>query len=127
MLNEYKKLNNLDVFGPQYATIMFRQENFRALRYVNLIKENRCGKITGRACADGIRQRTYIVREESTSPTIALEDLRVSLLINTHEGRAVQTFDVPGLYLHASFHDDKVVHIKFEGEFVDIMCEVNPG
>ena len=31
-----------------------------------------------------------------------------------------------GAYLHASLPDDKVVHIKFEGESVDIMCEVNP-
>ena len=49
----------------------------------------------------------------------------VLLLIDSHEGRAVQTFDVTGAYLHASLLDDKVVHMKFEGESVDIMCEVN--
>ena len=40
--------------------------------------------------------------------------------------RAVQNFDVPGAYLHASLPYDKVVHMKFKGEFVKIMCEVNP-
>jgi len=30
-------------------------------------------------------------------------------------------FDVPGAYLHASLPD-----MKFKGEFVEIMCEVNP-
>ena len=39
-----------------------------------------------------------------------------------HEGRVVQTFDVPEAYLHASLPYDKVVHMKFEGEFVEIMC-----
>ena len=38
---------------------------------------------------------------------------------------AVYTFDVPEAYLHASLPDDNIVHMKFEGEFVDIMCEVN--
>ena len=47
-------------------------------------------------------------------------------MIDSHEGKAVQTFDVTGAYLHASLPDDKVVHMKFEGEFVEIMCEVNP-
>ena len=59
-------------------------------------------------------------------PTIALEALFVSLLIDAHEGRSVQTFDVPGAYIHASLPDDKVVHMKFEDKFVEIMCEVNP-
>ena len=60
------------------------------------------------------------------SSTIVLEALFASLLINSHEGRAVQTFDVPGEYIHASLPDDKVVHMKFEGGFLEIMCELNP-
>ena len=38
----------------------------------------------------------------------------------------MHTFEVPGEYLHASLRDDNVVHMKFEGEFVGIMCEMNP-
>ena len=58
--------------------------------------------------------------------TIPLEVLFVSLIIDARERRAVPTFDVPGAYIHASLPDDKIVHMKFEGEFVDIMWEVNP-
>ena len=60
------------------------------------------------------------------SPTIAIEALFESLLIDSHEGIPVQAVHVPGAYLYASLPDDKVVQMKFEGEFVDIMCEVNP-
>ena len=49
-----------------------------------------------------------------------------SLLINAHDGRAVPKFKVPVANIHASLPNDKVVHMKFEGEFVDIMCKVNP-
>ena len=77
-------------------------------------------------CVDVIHQHTYILQEEVMSPTIALEALFVSLFIDAHEGRAVNNFDVPEVYVLASIPDDKVVHMKFEGEFVDIMCGVNP-
>ena len=49
-----------------------------------------------------------------------------SLLINAHDGRAVPKFKVPVANIHASLPNDKVVHMKFEGEFMEIMCEVNP-
>ena len=47
-------------------------------------------------------------------------------MTDDHEGIAVHTFNVPGAYLHAALPGDKVLHMKFEGEFVEIMCEVNP-
>jgi len=97
----------------------------RALRAINLIKEKRCGKIKGRTCADGSSQRKYVPREEASSPTIALESLMVLLMINAHEERDVVIFDVPGAYLHADI-GNKFALLKIEGEFVDIMCDVNP-
>jgi len=48
------------------------------------------------------------------------------LLINAFEERDPAIFDVPGAYLHAEIPDDKFAILKIEGEFVDIMCEVNP-
>ena len=59
-------------------------------------------------------------------PTIELEALFESLLIDSHEGISVHTFDVPGAYLYASRPDDKVVHMKFGAISVEIMCKVNP-
>ena len=118
MFNWYKQLHNLDVFGAQDATIISLQEKYRALRGVNLIKEKRCGKIKERTCADGIRQLTYISQEEATLPTITPGALFVLLLIDAHGGRVLHTFDVMGAYLHTSLPDDKVVHMKLEGEFV---------
>ena len=126
MLNEYKQLHNLDYFGPQNPKIMHQQEKYRALRAVNLIKEKRWGKIKGMTWADGSCQCTYIPKEEATVPTIILEALFASLLIDAHKGRALHTFDIPGSYLHASTPDYKVVYMKYEGEFWDILFKVNP-
>ena len=60
------------------------------------------------------------------SPAIALEALFASFIINAHEGRAVQNFDIIGEYLHASPPDDKIFHMKLEVELVDMVCRVNP-
>ena len=49
-----------------------------------------------------------------------------SLIIDAHERRDVSIFDVPGAYLNADTTEYKFILLKIEGEFVDIMCEVNP-
>ena len=48
------------------------------------------------------------------------------MLIDANEGRSVAVFDVPGAYLHAEMPKDKHMLLKIRGQFVDIMCEVNP-
>ena len=127
MFKEYEQLNDLNVFESVNPDELTSDEKHKALRAINLIKEKRCGKIKGRTVADGRPTRKYIPREEATSPTIALESLFATLIIDAQEGRAVQTFDVPGAYLHAKLPATKRVLMKLTGTFVDIMCEVNPG
>ena len=41
-----------------------------ALKYLMFLKQKRCGKIKGRGCADGRKQRVYKTKEETSSPTI---------------------------------------------------------
>ena len=88
-----------------------------------MVKEKRDGKIKGRACADGRKQRRYINRDDVSSPTVQLESLMISLLIDTHEQREVATADVIGAYLLANMDD--FVLVKINGTAVDIMCKVN--
>ena len=126
MLKEYKQLDDLLVFGAVSPESLSDQEQRRALRAINLIKLKRCGKVKGRTCADGSVQRGYISKEDSSSPTISLQALFATWIIDSIEDRKVQTFDVPGVYLHAEIPEDERVFMKFEKEFIDIMCEVNP-
>ena len=126
MFKEYNQLNDMSVFGKVDPDTLTQEQKKKALRAINLITEKRCGKIKGRAVADGRTQRAYIPREEATSPTVSTESLMVSLVIDAFEKRDVAIFDVPGAYLNAYMPDDKFVLLKLEGEFVDIMCEVNP-
>ena len=132
MLSEYKQLNEgpmpgKPVFGCIDPTTITREEKRRALEAVNLIKKKRCGKIKGRTCADGSKQKRYLKHGESiSSPTVSLEAIVGTLLIDANEGRDVAIFDVPGAYLQAEMPKEKKLLMKFRDEFVDIMCEVNP-
>ena len=47
-------------------------------------------------------------------------------IIFAYEKRATAVFDVPGAYLHADIPDGKFALLKITGQFVDIVCEVNP-
>ena len=66
---------------------------------MNLIAEKRCGKIKGRTVVDSSKQQVDTTKTETASPTIGLEVLFTSFMIDAHEGRVAQTFDVPGVYL----------------------------
>ena len=46
--------------------------------------------------------------------------------MDTYEGQDVSTFDVPGAYFNADIPNDKYASLKLEGEFMDIMCNMNP-
>ena len=126
MFKEFKQLVDLEVFEGINPEDMSEEEMKKVLNVLHIIKQKRCGKIKGRTVANGSKQRGYVSKEESTSPTVSFEALLASFVIDAHEDRDVAIFDVPGAYLHSSFPDDKLVVVRFDGEFVDIMCDVNP-
>ena len=77
-------------------------------------------------CANGAPHRKFVPREEARSPTISLEALISTMMIDAFEGQRVATFDVPGAYLQTDLPEKKFALLKLEGQFVDIMCKVNP-
>ena len=122
---EFSQLFELNVFGAINASTLTTQQKRDALRAITLIKEKRCGKIKGRTCADGRPQKKLYTKAETASPTVLLEALMMSLMIDAFEGRDVATADVGGAFLHGEMKD--FVLLKVTGESVDIMCKVNPG
>ena len=105
---------------------MTRTEKIEALEVTNPIKEKRTETIKGRTCANGSKKRSFLKDGEYfSSPTILIEALFSSLVIDTHEGIDIATFDVPGAYLHVEIPEDKQIPLRLRDEFVDIMCDVN--
>ena len=73
---------------------MYEQKK-AALRYLMFLKKKRCGRIKGRGCAGGRKQRVYISKEERSSPTVTTEGMILSCILDVMEGRYVVTVDIP--------------------------------
>ena len=53
----------------------------------------------------------------------------MTMTIDTYEGRDIGIFDIPGAFLQAKLApkpNNERVLLKLVGDFVDIMCQVNP-
>ena len=106
--------------------ILTDEDKRKALDAVNIIELKRDGRLKGRSCANGSKQRSYLSEYDSVaSPTVSLEGIITSLLIGAYEGRNYISFDVPGAFLQANMPDDKLVILKFKGRMADMLADVN--
>ena len=62
-------------------------------------------------------------KEQTTSPTETVESLLISCVIDAMEGQDIVTIDIPSAFMQAFI--DKVVHIKFDNELIDLLFQVD--
>ena len=125
LYNEFLQLNNKDVFEALNASSLSKEEKQGALRAINLVKEKRDGSLKGRTVADGRKQRDLYDKADTTSPTVSVDALLLTLIVDAYEGRDVAICDIAGAYLNALM--DEFVVMKLEGDMVDIFCEMDPS
>ena len=53
IMEEYKQLNMMEVFDRIDPSSLSKEQKYKALRAITLIKEKKCGAMKGRTCADG--------------------------------------------------------------------------
>jgi Reverse transcriptase (RNA-dependent DNA polymerase)/Zinc knuckle len=121
--DELRQLDMRDVFSPVNANTMSLIEKREALPYLMFLKQKRSGQIKGRGCADGRRQRLYSKKEDASSPTVAIESVFITSIIDASENRDIATVDIPGAFLQADV--DEIIHIKLVGTMVDILLDLN--
>ena len=57
---------------------------------------------------------------------VSLENLLSTLIVDAYEGCKVDTFDVPGAYMHVEITEDKRISMRLRMGFVDVVYQVNP-
>ena len=120
---EMQQLHDRKVMQPVNQKDLSPSQKKEALGYLMFLKKKRCGTIKGRGCADGRKQRAYITKEESTSPTISTEAMFLTAVIDAWENRKVAVLDMPGAFMQVDM--DELVHVRFEGEMVDKLLEID--
>ena len=121
---EWKQLDSLSVFKPRKFASLSKIERRGALRTVQLIKEKKDGRIKGRTCVNGSRQRLYTAEEDASSPTVSTEALLLTAAIDAAERRFVATCDITGAFLKA--YMDEFVLIVLYDEEIDALLQANP-
>ena len=96
VVKEMEQLHYRKVIRPVSAQQLRPEQKKEALRYLMFLSEKRCGKIKARGCADGRKQRLYKTKEETSSPTVSMEALFLSMLIDAVERWSVLICDIPG-------------------------------
>jgi Reverse transcriptase (RNA-dependent DNA polymerase) len=120
---ELEQLLYCKVMDGCKAGDLLKEQKKAALKYLMFLKQKCCGKIKGRGCADGRKQRLYKTKEESSSPTVSIEALFLTCMIDAMEDQYVVTCDIPGAFMHADI--DELIHIKLEGELVDLLIRLD--
>ena len=85
---------------------------------ISNLKEKSCNRIKGRGCDDGWKQK-----EEATSPTVSLEAVFLTVLVEATENKDVAVADIPGAYLHVDMDDE--VFVCFEGTIAEKKTRIN--
>jgi hypothetical protein len=129
LMKELRQLVIMKVMNGTKSHELTKEQKRRALKYLMFLKEKRCGRIKGRGCADGRKQRLYKTKEETSSPTpISIEAVLFSCMIDAMEDCDVATLDIPGAFTRCmQAMIDEEVHIKFDGKLIDLLCQVNPS
>jgi hypothetical protein len=95
-----------------------------ALNYLMFLKQKRCGRIKGRGCANDKKQRLYKTKEETSTPTVAIELLFITCTIDVKERQHVVTTDIPGAFMQTDV--DEVIHVRLEGPLATLLAKVDP-
>ena len=67
----------------------------------------------------------YITKYDATSPTIAIESVFLTSIIDVDEKHDVSTAGILGAYLHAKI-DDHVI-VRFDGTMAEILERIAPA
>ena len=125
VLTGLKQLHDKHVMEPLHGNQLTRKEKSAALQYLMFLKQKRSGKIKGRGCADGRKQRLYMDKDEVSSPTISTEALLLTCMIDAMKERDVSTVDIPGAFMQSDMEGEDTF-MKIEGKMVDILKRIDP-
>jgi hypothetical protein len=103
--------------------MLTKQEKRDASQYLMYLKQKQNGIIKGRGCADGRKQQIYKTKEESSSPTVAIESLFLTAAIDAREARNVVTCNIPGAFMHPDM--DETVHMRIDGPMAKLLVEID--
>lgn len=128
-LQEMRQLKERRCFIPISKDELKAMEKKRAMDSLIFLTEKKDGSIKARHCANGSTQRSYIDREEVSSPTVYTESTLLTAVIEAEERREVATCDIPNAFIQTEIeekdHEGNRTIMKIKGVMVDMLCRLD--
>jgi hypothetical protein len=122
--SEMVQLHDRKVMKLVHSRELTPEERREALAYLMFLKRKRCGKVKGRGCADGRKQRRYTNRADAASPTVATEAVFLMAIIDALENCHVAVVDIPGAFMQVDL-DDETIHVRLTRKMVELLLEID--
>ncbi len=122
--SEMVQLHDRKVMKLVHSRELTPEEWREALAYLMFLKRKWCGKVKGRGCADGRKQRRYTNRADAASPTVATEVVFLMAVIDALENHDVAVINIPSAFMQVNL-DDETIHVRLTGKMVELLLEIN--
>ena len=127
---ELDQLHRRTCFTPIDISTLTPEEKRKAMEALMFLTEKRDKSIKGRMVYNGKPTREWLSREDSASPTAALESIMLTAIVDAKEGRDVMTADIPNAFIQALMPEvedgEERVIMKITGVLVDLLVELAP-
>ena len=98
----------------------------KALESLIFIKEKRDGTLKGRTCTDGRKQHGHVSKEDAASPTVSLEAVLMTCVLEAREKCDVAIIDIPNAFVQVEWQGETVL-IKLRGRMAELMVQTSPS
>jgi hypothetical protein len=120
---ELTQMHDMNVFRPIEVESPTNDEKKKALSSLMFLKEKRDSLVKAQICADRCKQKDGAwSKQDTTLPTVAMEPVFVTAIIDAHKGHSVACFDIPGAFLHADIDEDITMVLK--SRLAELMVQV---
>jgi hypothetical protein len=127
---ELEQLHKRNCFTPIDVNKLSPMEKRKTMEALMFLTEKRDKSIKGRMVYNGKPTREWLSREDAASPTVALESIMLTAIIDAKEKRDVMTADVPNAFIQAQMPNlddaNERVFMKITGVLVDLLVEMAP-
>jgi hypothetical protein len=129
-LKELRQLHDRVCFEPVGVSSLSANEKKKAQEALLFLNEKRDGSVKGRMVYNGKPTREWLSKEDNASPTVSLESLFLTAIVDAKEGRDVMSCDIPNAFIQADMPEiengaDMVV-MKIKGILLQILMEISP-
>ena len=123
--DEVEQLHKRGCFSPVDVKKLSKEERGRVLESLIFLTQKRDGSAKARACVDGRPQRLWMDKDEAASPTVLLESVMLTSVIDAKEEREVAVVDIPNAFVQTEMEGDRVV-MKMRGKLAELLVKVSP-